>query len=516
MPDFTITVSPLEATAHGEHIIAVARNVCASTPGYAVPVKFECALACTAIGWPMQYGTIMLEFFRVDQDCPEEGLLYSRYLTNMFSFPLGCIPGDPSPEGTWQGQVVIPVAVIAGPPPKGISFRISATMTVEDDASVNVIVKVERLVPASEIVPPPANGLGTYIELGSFSKNLTRTLSVGNSLRNQPWNMEHEGLIPFAPLQPFDAQSVRVKINLNPFKVGCDGTANNGAVADCSLDTGSRTYACFSAIIKPTLPGTFRPRWVQLGVNASWNETDSGCFYGNNAGPDAIPPIAQKISPNIVSNPLPYEILNVGCPGENTKTGDVQSIQYSGERSISIIGYSEPYHDILIKSVNKGSPCIAMRVHGAGNPWTLGNYSIDTRVLTETGHWVATATFPGLAGSPIAIVYGLEFPSGAVAACVDSLKSSQPMQSLPQIAEDHPVRAIVAKMKAVKTSPCIHLGQQLETTPSCGCSGGNLYECAKHGKCRVQGNTIEMNCWRCPDYIDRTENNGMIDGNNGG
>jgi len=117
----------------------------------------------------------------------------------------------------------------------------------------------------------------------------------------------------------------------------------------------------------------------------------------------------------------------------------------------------------------------------------------------------------------------MEFPSGVLAECVpipsegsEPIKLAIQSESPPATKERTAAKTMLEKMRLVQISPCAHLGQQLETTPSCGCSGGNLHECARHGKCRVQGNTIEMNCWRCPDYIDRTENNGMINENNGG
>ncbi len=72
------------------------------------------------------------------------------------------------------------------------------------------------------------------------------------------------------------------------------------------------------------------------------------------------------------------------------------------------------------------------------------------------------------------------------------------------------VKKTIKKMEIVKLKPCINLGPSLEDKPSCGCAGGVLHECAKHGVCRVSGNTKEMNCWRCPDYIDQASQNDKI------
>lgn len=72
------------------------------------------------------------------------------------------------------------------------------------------------------------------------------------------------------------------------------------------------------------------------------------------------------------------------------------------------------------------------------------------------------------------------------------------------------VKETIEKMKSVVSKPCLHLGLALEQSPSCGCAGGILHECKIHKVCRVSGNTKEMNCWRCPDYIDQASNNDKI------
>jgi hypothetical protein len=508
MPQFTVEVIPAEATAHGTHVIAVAKYICAPpTIGYSVPVTFDCALACTAIGWPMQMGILTIDFYTDDPTCPSAGVSRSKYFPQMVTMGLGCRPGNPSPEGIWQGEYFSSVTLISGPPAYGMSFRIRAVMTVNVDASVSVFITIDRLVPNSEFVPPPANGSNVYVECGNFSTTLTRLIdpSADPLARNVSWVMTNPNQVSFNTGGGYcetDIRSANATVVLMPYKLGCDGRANAGTQSNCALDTGYRTYSCMAVLIKPSTAGAFRPQWSQMGVNTG---DDRRCFEGNNAGPSATPfAISAQLSPPPIYPDL-MELLNCSCPNENAVISDKQQIQFT-----RCAGF-----DVVLKSVNKSDPCLAVRPSGNGNPWQIGAYTVDSVVKAQTGHWIATCSFPTMAGAPNVVIYGLEFPTGILAECVPIPSLGEQVFSMPPIVPPS-AKELMAKINKVKELPCIHLGQQLETTPSCGCSGGNLYECAKHGKCRVQGNTIEMNCWRCPDYIDRTENNGMIDVNNGG
>jgi hypothetical protein len=107
----------------------------------------------------------------------------------------------------------------------------------------------------------------------------------------------------------------------------------------------------------------------------------------------------------------------------------------------------------------------------------------------------------------------MEFPSGVLAECVPIPVEGMPpveraIQSEPPLAkaERTAAKTMIEKMRLVQTNPCIHLGEALETQASCGCGGGGvLRKCAIHGKCRVSGNTVEMNCWKCDDYLSSQE-----------
>lgn len=472
--------------------VAVARDICAPNPAYSVPVDFNCSLACTDIGWPMQGGVILLNFYKDDPLCPTAGVSASNYIPGQVSISLGCRPGNPSPEGVWIGRTFSANILIPGPPTDyGMTFRYSAVMTVASSNSVTVTVTVERLVPNAEYSPSPPSGDNVYAPCGSFSTTLTRIGSI--PARNVNWVLTQANLVAYVPSGTgsycdTDIKSVAVSMIMFPFKIGCDGRASNGAPANCSLDTGYRTYSCMGCLVEPMVPNAFPAQWRQMGFNTG--PFDFRCFDATNSGTGLTPPIAAVVNPPPVY-PAVAELLNCGCPNEDPVNTDAQQIQF-----VTCAGY-----DVILKSVNASAPCLAVRVNGGGNPWTVGAYTVDAGILADTGHWVATCAFPSLAGQPKVVLYGMEFPSGILAECVPIPSMGLP-PSTRIIKSPTPdgVSATMLKMREVRENPCVYLGEALETTPSCGCSGGIMHACGVHGKCRVSGSTIEMNCWRCPSY----------------
>jgi hypothetical protein len=454
----------------------------------------------------MQMGVLLMSFYSDDPDCPAAGLSPSIYIPGsaILNLPLACIPGNPSPEGIWQGQTFVSVQLIPGPPPFGMSFRFRAVMTVELNASVNVSVTMERLVPNSEFSPPPEDGSNVYVTCATWSQNLVRNLPEGSDplARNINWIMTNPALIPVTTSGEYcetDIRSASMSVILMPFKLGCDGTADKGTKADCSLDTGYRTYSCMAVLVEPMTPGAWPAQWTQMGTNKLGGIF--GCFSGTNSRTIA-PVAAAKLDP---SRENAADLLNCGCNGEDPINGDRQQIQY---------GIAAGY-EVVFKSVNKNSPCIAIRVAGVGNPWTRDSVlNLDETILADTGHYVRQASFPTVPGAPKVVVYGLEFPSGILADCVPiptdrgsprvvPIKSESP----PATKERTAARAMIEKMHLVQVSPCVHLGEALETQASCGCGGAGaiLKACAIHGKCRVAGNTVEMNCWKCDDYVKKEQ-----------
>lgn len=505
----------------------IATDICKGS-GYcsSIPVELACSLACTPIGWPMQGGYLMIELLQEPSACPTAGEIPSVYGAQLY-VSFGCPSKDPITDGVWQGESYYDgVALNSGGISYGLTLKTCARMVVNLDGSLSVNVEISRIAPADDIHPPPPSGENQVIPCGTISTTLGwfyPTAEINTTrIYTKPGGTTPNQLIDFNVTNPdkcpLDVKSVRLTLVMNPYKVGCNGAAEGYLETDCSLDAGTKTYSCFSALIKPSEPGRFFPVWLQLGVNGDPEAGNHGCFNGSNSGTGLIPPTPAYINPAPLSGyPPADDLMNCGCPGENKVTRDSQQIQYGTTAGTFGTGVGDPVYEIVVKSVNKGAPCVAMRLAGVGNPWTVGAVSLNNSILNETGHWVATATFPTLLGSPVAIIYGLQFPNGIIANCVSGspgnvVGAPQPQEiienKLPEQSQAIPqeilnkVQETKAKMKKVKDNPCIHLGMALETTPSCGCSGGILHKCSVHGSCRISGNTKEMNCWRCPDYID--------------
>ena len=482
----------------------VAQDICAIAPTYSTPVTFDCSLACTAIGWPMQMGVLTMNFYTDDPLCPSAGVHSSLYIPGQIVLPLACIPGNPPPEGVWQGRSFFSSVLISGPPQYGMSFRFQAVMTVELDASVTVSVTMERLVPNAEFSPPPSDGSNVYVTCATWSQNLVRYLAPGADplARNINWTMTNSSSVAVVPSGTYcqtDIHSATMSVVLIPFKLGCNGMADNVTPADCSLDTGYRTYSCMSVLVEPITANAWPAQWIQMGTN---KPLDYRCFNGTNSR-TVSPVAAASLTPSPAYPPI-AELLNCGCSGEDPVNGDKQQIQFG-----SAAGY-----EVVLKSVSKGDPCLAIRVAGAGNSWTVDtSYNVDATILADTGHYVRRASFSSVSGSPKVVVYGMEFPSGVLAECVPIPSEGMPAvgkavqsESAPAKIERTAARAMIEKMRLVQTNPCVYLGESLETQASCGCGGGGvLRKCGLHGKCRVSGNTVDRNCWKCDDYSSSQE-----------
>jgi hypothetical protein len=504
----------------------IATDICKSSGLCdSVPIEIDCSLACTAIGWPMQAGYLFIELFTEPTDCPppQRSSIYCSGL----SVYMGCKPSDPIVDGVWQGQSLDNcIALTKDGQSYGLTLQTCARMTVGSDGKINVNVEINRIAPASDITPPPQDNLNQIVPCVTFSKtlgwhnpapeiNVQREYTYPGGKED---NKAFDVVISNPDTCPLDIKSAQMSFIMIPYAVGCNGTAEAGAESKCAFDTGTKTYSCFSALIKPSQPGAFNPYWTQLGVNTLPTNGNFGCSEGINSKTTVTPPEPAILLPQ---NPLGFrypdiDILNIGCPGEDPVNSDYQQIQYG----------SGGLYEILIKSVNKGGFCVAMK---GGGGWSIGiPVSFNSTIFDQTGHYIRTYSFPGLPDNPIAIIYGLQFPQGITSQCLENenvfqgptlLTSSQPEGSqeqqpvsfsMPPIEERRSIKETIKKMNDVKTKPCVHLGMQLETVPSCGCAGGTLHECAKHGVCRIFGNTKEMNCWRCPDYIDQASQNDKI------
>lgn len=499
----------------------VATDICKSTGICdSIPIEIDCSLACTSIGWPMQAGYLFIDLFGQSKDCPEPPppSIYCKGL----SLYMGCKPSDPVADGVWQAQSIDNcAALIKDDIAYGLTLQTCASVTVNAGGTVTVNVDIKRIAPASDITPPPPDNLNQFIPCLSFSKTLawhnpTPEINVyreytypGGKKDNELFDVK----VAVSDACPLDVKSVQLTFTMIPYAVGCNGTAEAGPEVDCSFNTGTKTYSCFSALIRPSQPGAFKPFWTQLGVNTLAINGLFGCSQGVNSNTTLTPPTPALLLP---TNPLGFrypdiDVLNIGCPGENPVSSDSQQIQYG----------SGGAYEILIKSVNKGDFCVALK--GEGGFWGIGTpIAFNSTIYDQTGHYIRTYSFPNLPGSPLATIYGLQFPQAITSQCLENKNISQMIEPImmdqPELQSENEqqnvsfsmipesvkekVQKTRQRMIEVREKPCKHLGIELEKIPSCGCAGGNLHECAIHEVCRITGSTKEMNCWRCPDYID--------------
>ena len=60
---------------------------------------------------------------------------------------------------------------------------------------------------------------------------------------------------------------------------------------------------------------------------------------------------------------------------------------------------------------------------------------------------------------------------------------------------------LIQQSKQRLALPCVHRGQPLEESASCGCGGAVLTACSVYGQCRPYGTATDAQvCTRCPDY----------------
>ena len=154
---------------------AEARNVCAPDPKWAYPVFYECSLVCTPLAWSFEIGSFNFSMYKYSPNCPSTGLQLSRYFSNypVVGVTLGCT--QDRTEGVWQGQNSY--ALISTPPlasPElGLTLRFTCTMVVDSvEPILHITLKVERLVPASDVVP--YTGFGQYVDCCTYTFDMQK------------------------------------------------------------------------------------------------------------------------------------------------------------------------------------------------------------------------------------------------------------------------------------------------------------------------------------------------------
>jgi hypothetical protein len=76
-----------------------------------------------------------------------------------------------------------------------------------------------------------------------------------------------------------------------------------------------------------------------------------------------------------------------------------------------------------------------------------------------------------------------------------------PNQAGPYQATSPNAHDLIQQSKQRLALPCVHRGQPLEESASCGCGGAVLTACSVYGQCRPYGTATDAQvCTRCPDY----------------
>ncbi len=502
----TITTSP-------------ALDICKPDSSFGVPVTLECSLACTPLGYPMTMGVASLNFLTTN--CIDAEPEKSKWIDRIIAIGLSCINAEPVVDGVWVGEYVTDVAA-PGVPGKGFTMRIRAMMTVVDANTLQLQLNFYRLIPGSE--QEPVSDINSWGSCGAVLLLCYRQLPPGGDINDRTvnWTFVSE-LTPFNPggACATDIRYISVGISLLPWRFGCDGTANAGAKADCSLASGNRSYSCFAVSVRPTdsyNPLYQGPAFAQLGVNdpGCGGNVVCGCYTGE------LYLWGGSVTPS-TSNAM--QILLAGCGGELVDAK--QRIQF-----VRCGGY-----DILLKTIAKGPLCVAVR--GSDNPqwgWQIAGRDENTfELYPAVDHVIGRAYFPTLIGKPEVVIIGMEFPNPEITGCIHELPPlpeiwpPAPNDALVRNTSLSPIRysdfpsaylrysatglslaspmlddanQLVAQVKARYTLRCIHLGEELGGTACCGSSA--LYQCAIYDKCRRYGVSKdgEPICGTCIDFTE--------------
>lgn len=478
-------------------------DICKPDSTLGVPVTLECSLACTPLGYPMTGGVCSINF--ITSDCVTAEPKRSRWIDRVLAVGLSCINADPVVDGTWVGELITDVGA-PGVPNKGFTMRLRTVMTVLDANTIQIQLNIFRLVPGSEQSPP--SDLNSWSMCGGAVVKCYRQLPPGADINDRTINWTFASqLIPYVMGGDCatDVRYISLGVTLTPWRFGCDGTANAGAKADCSLASGNYSYSCFTVSIKPTT--TYNalyqgPVFSQLGVNDPNCESSGavcGCYTGYLTFPWG--------GVTVPFTPQPMQALITGCDGETF--GAQQSFQFGRQG-----GY-----DVIIKSVNKGSLCIAVRqTTDTGGAWTVagkGDSTLETYASTD--HIINRAYFPSIVGKPEIILYGLKFPNPEITGCIHNLDPlpaawpPPPSDALVRNSSLAPVKYsdnasaylhwgtsvslatpmmedannLVAQIKTRYNLKCIHLGEEIPNTGCCGSS--NLFKCNVYDQCRRYG-----------------------------
>ena len=476
---------------HKTHVSTVGYNLCDPNPVEAKNFDVNCSLVCY-LGEAFVTGQVYLQLYR--EDC-DGGLIGTRlFRPNMFWIQVGCPSNydeDSPRNNTWTGSTTTDTTQgydYGWGPDFGYRIKMDATLTAISPSVISLTISTSRLMPDL-----------TYFGCNSTSFVVTE---VGNQLTSDSdYKLYRSELTPVT----FDLENCGgevkyavAELSLQRYKFGCSQSYDNNAVK-CNLSTKRggflRQYSCLVCLITPKDRVSFSPKVVQLGVNPFECDNSNDCRCLNWDG--------YSLQPQSPRMDMDQSMVTAGCPDE---------IPYSNPQKIQYGGVNE--YRVVLKTIKDGPICVAARY--LNGPWVVGTLTI----LKYTNPFIMQADFSGLlGGDPVFQFYGMEFPTSVIEDCqvnpvpevIQSFpikeKTEDPLieyhkkEDLEEDAKISKALDMVKKIHKIKHNPCISLGMALEKTPSCGCGGGILHECKKHGTCRQAGNDPKVQlCWKCSDY----------------
>ena len=469
---------------HKTHVGSPAYDICAVVPAGAQGFDVACSLVCY-LGAPYISGVIMYHMYR--ETCSGGTADTFLYSPSEFTIAVGCSPAyneNSMNNDTWVGNAT----AVTSHGTSGYGYKIKMDATLQavyvppaggSPASNYLVVTVTT----SRLMP------GTLLWAVCNTQSMTLTETTASAAGDGYFSRQYESAITATTFNGTNCSDevkyVKATVTLMSYRFGC-AIANPEPSKKCALRTIragiTRSYSCLVCLITPATRYAWTPQVAQMGYNAP------GCGFGSRCGCWEWDGVA--LDPPDIS---PSDLLNVGCPNESPSS-NIQQIQY-GFGGINSYGNS---YQVLLKTINRtGAMCVAARIFGGS--WVVGTLSI----IQAVDPFIMKADFTGLVqDNPVFQFYGMEFPTNAVMDC----EAGYGGYGAPAPPEETPVRKMMAKMSLVQTNPCVYLGEPLETQASCGCGGGGvLRKCGLHGTCRVSGNTVDRNCWKCDDYSSSQE-----------
>lgn len=255
-----------------------ASDVCSPNPIGVGNIDMCCSLFGSALGWPMEGGTLQLYFIPAmcdDPNAPQRLISQMNPLHNKcmpsVQIPLGCQPSlDPVIQTCWNGvgqwiNIGTDFGNINNPIPRGYTVRFVATMCITSLTTVAINVNMQWLVNPYDINPSAPPQDPAISSCGAFSATLN-LLGSPTKHQNRIYTSHDvtDGIFKDKPIK-FEPSCSYLKrcmgavvpmVVLIPKEFGCNGKAADGPLTlkRCSLDDDNTSMACLQGLIEPLKP----------------------------------------------------------------------------------------------------------------------------------------------------------------------------------------------------------------------------------------------------------------------